>query len=160
MGAVHPTAVVDESGRMRMGSGEARCEVRLIDGVTGRETTTPRSGSPVRLEVVVSSTATISTAVVGFGLRRVDGIGVASTTSRHVLPELEITPGIQTFTYAIDRLAPLPGSYDVSVEVSNWQHQHIVDRCEHALRLDVQPSGDTSLQAGIVDLGGSWVPQS
>ena len=160
VGTVHPTAVVDESGRVRTGSGEARSEVRMIDGSTGQETTTPRSGAAVRLEISVRSTATISTAVVGFGLRRIDGIGVASTTSHHVLPSLELEIGTQTFQYSIDRFTPLPGSYDVSVEVANWQHQHVIDRCEHALRIDVQPSGDSSLQSGIIDLGGSWSPRS
>ena len=159
VGTVHPTAVVDESGRVRTGSGEARSEVRLIDVSTGQETTTPRSGAAVRLEISVRSTSTISTAVVGFGLRRIDGIGVAATTSHHVLPNLELEIGTQTFHYSIDRFTPLPGSYDVSVEVANWQHQHVIDRCEHALRIDVQPSGDSSLQSGIVDLGGSWSPR-
>ncbi len=159
VGTVHPTAVVDESGRVRTGSGEARSEVRLIDVSTGQETTTPRSGAAVRLEISVRSTSTISTAVVGFGLRRIDGIGVAATTSHHVLPTLELEIGTQTFHYSIDRFTPLPGSYDVSVEVANWQHQHVIDRCEHALRIDVQPSGDSSLQSGIVDLGGSWSPR-
>lgn len=159
VGTVHPTAVVDESGRVRTGSGEARCEVRMIDVDTGQETTSPRSGAAVRLEISVRSTTTISTAVVGFGLRRIDGIGVAATTSHHVLPALELGVGTQVFHYKIDRFTPLPGSYDVSVEVANWQHQHVIDRCEHALRIDVQPSGDSSLQSGIVDLGGSWSPQ-
>ena len=156
VGTVHPTAVVDESGRVRTGSGEARCEVRVVDVRTGEATSTPRSGAPLRIEICVSATASISTAVVGFGLRRIDGIEVASTTSHHALSALELGVGTHSFTYTIDRLAPLPGSYDVSVQVSDWQHQHVIDRCEHALRLDVQPSGDGSLQSGILDLGGFW----
>lgn len=154
IGTVHPTAVVDASGRVRTGSGETRAEVTVVDARTEAATTVPRSGSPVRLDFELTTVTACDEAVVVFGIRRADGIEVAGTTSRQSFPTLALPTGVTRFSYAVPALALLPGSYDVFIRVTDWHHNHLIDGCEHALRIDVQPIGDGAIHTRLVDLSG------
>ena len=156
IGTVHPTAVVDGAGRVRTGSGETRAEVTMVDLGTDAPTVVPRSTSPVRLDFELNTTTSCDEAVVMFGVRRADGIEVAGTTSRQSFPTLALPTGITRFSYAIPALSLLPGTYDCFVRVTDWHHNHLIDGCEHALRFDVRPIGDGSINTGLVDLGGRW----
>ena len=59
--------------------------------------------------------------------------------------------------YGFDELAINPGTYTLSIAVTDWSLTHRFDFWDHAFTLDVRP-GIASYYNGILHLDGSWEP--
>jgi ABC-2 type transport system ATP-binding protein len=146
---VHPGSVVDDEGRVHTGSGELRVRSAHVTGPNGGP---PESGAEARLEL--SFAGEPMDAVVGFTLRRVDGLIIAGTSAPAAT---RIEPGrADAARFDIPRLSLLAGTYEVETLVTDPSRQHVVDQLRHAGRFDVAPAHDFALQSGAVDLFGAW----
>jgi lipopolysaccharide transport system ATP-binding protein len=152
--AVHPTGTIDDQGRVRIGTGEARVACEVL-GASG-ESVTSRSGFRVRFSV--PSTQSLSNMALNFTVKRTDGIVVAGTTTRNERV-FTLEKGGNSIEYLVQNNTLLAGSYEVSTLLYDVESQIVIDGCDHLLKFDVDPSVDGQVRYGIVDLSGEWAYQ-
>lgn len=139
----------------RSGTGEIRLEqVQLLDS-SGKPTTRTRTGEAVTLRLEFATTEPVERPVFGFGIARVDGVGVTGPNMKDcdVIPEK--LDGTGYVDYRIDWLPLLPGTYDVNVSIFDEHIEHQYDGRVHALRFDVV-RGATGERLGVVSFNGQW----
>jgi len=139
----------------RHGSGEIRIErVQLLDA-TGKRTTSTRTGEAVTLRLEFATTEPVERPVFGFGIGRIDGVGVTGPNMRDYDAIPEKLDGRGFVDYHIDWLPLLPGTYDVSVSVYDFNIARQYDGRVRALRFDVE-RGATGERLGVVSFNGRW----
>jgi len=139
----------------RHGSGEIRIErVQLLDA-TGKRTTSTRTGEAVTLRLEFATTEPVERPVFGFGIGRIDGVGVTGPNMRDYDAIPEKLDGRGFVDYHIDWLPLLPGTYDVNVSVYDFNIARQYDGWVRALRFDVE-RGATGERLGVVSFNGRW----
>jgi ABC-type polysaccharide/polyol phosphate transport system ATPase subunit len=141
---VRPTATVDEHGRIRTGSGEARANARLLEQ--------PRTGAPLTFVFSVRRHGDRSTLLLSMTIRRNDGVVVAGSNVTIMPSSDEVTD----LAFRLATLALLPGSYELALRVSDPTGGHEIDRSDHELSFDVAPGTDHAVYEGICHLFGAW----
>lgn len=148
--ALHPESVIDESGTIHDGDGDAR----LISTKFGHiSAAAPATGEPAIVELVVRSERSLPNAMVLVRFKRADGALVATASTRG---HLGIAAGDSMYTYHVPSLGLLTGTYELSVEIVDASSGHLHDRVKHASRVDVVSHGLADFHEGYVDLGGKW----
>jgi ABC-2 type transport system ATP-binding protein len=146
---------VDEQGRGRWGSGEGRITaVELLD----------RAGGPVQrvyggevaiLRVHYEMQQAIERPVFGLSIRTIDGFEVSALRSRDVDCVPEKLEGAGHVEVRFDPVRLLPGTYDVSLSLTDYTSLHPYDVRTDLLRFDVE-RGSLREEGGVVALGGEW----
>ena len=139
----------------RWGSGEARIErVELLDE-EGREVTRVRSGEPLRVRLSYATSEPVARPVFSVSVQTLQGLVVSTPTTREADLVPEKLDGTGRVELSLPRLPLLPGTYDLTVSVTDFTLAHPYDVRRNVARFDVDRKGQTEPD-GIVSLGGSW----
>jgi ABC-2 type transport system ATP-binding protein len=141
--SVHPTAVIDDAGRTRTGTGDARVDVFVGGSLV--------TGDAANLTFRVTGTSA-GPHLLRFVLRRTDGVVVGGSS---LLLDTLSGPTDTKVSYEIPRLSLNVGTFDVAIALTDPTGGHVIDDCEHAKTFDVKP-GVGGLQLGAVELFGAW----
>jgi ABC-2 type transport system ATP-binding protein len=154
-GTVQIDRAIDDEGRARWGSGEGRItNVGFVDQ-NGERVTTIRTGEPAILRLEYQMDSAIEKPVFGITVSTLEGFQVTGPNSREVgcVPEKLVGKG--EVDIAFDPLTLLPGSYDLTVSLTDYNCMHPYDVRQNVLRFDVG-RGPTPESSGVVSLGGRW----
>ena len=149
LATVHPTAVVDDRGKTRTGSGASRVQAHVSDDL--------RTGGPATISFSIDSTETLPSAMLAFVFRRTDGIVSAGTATTASQIPAGLAIGRSTVVYEVPNLVLLPGTYDLGVRLTDATGGTEFDICDHECRLDVGPSESHEPAFGVSSLFGRWV---
>ena len=140
----------------RWGSGEARIEkVELLDE-HGGSTTRVRTGDRVTVRLHYAAGEPIERPVFGLALHTVDGFHVTGPNTREAGCVPDRIEGTGMVDFVVDRLMLLPGTYDITVALTDYGALHPFDYRHRALRFDVDPGTPHETFGGVVSLGGQW----
>ena len=154
-GTVQTDRAVDEEGHNRWGSGEGRIVgVQFIDA-HGEQTTTVHSGEPATLRLEYRMETPIERPVFGLAISTLEGFQVTGPNSRDVgcVPNKLDGKGHVDITF--NPLSLLPGSYDLTVSLYDFNCMHPYDFRQNVLRFDVF-RGPIKENYGVVSLRGRW----
>ena len=91
----------------------------------------------------------------GVGVVSLAGVLLAGPNTREVDLVPDAIEGEGVVDLAIDRLALLPGTYDLAASIYDYTCQHPYDHRHRVLRFDVE-TGVPRQVHGLVALGGAW----
>ncbi len=149
----------DESrpGKGRWGSGEVRVERFEVLDSSGSATTRIRTGDKITFRIHYCTDQVISRPVFGVGIDRIDGVHVCAPNNRDANCVPDFVEGEGYVDMTVDRLLLLPGTYDVTPAVADYQIMHIYDSRMRAFRFEVLPGTPREIDAAaVVSLDGSW----
>jgi ABC-type polysaccharide/polyol phosphate transport system ATPase subunit len=146
---------VDEAGHARWGSGEGRITGVTLRNGDGAPVTRVRSGSPARLSLAYEMQEAIERPVFAVTIRTLDGFEVSGPSTRDVdlVPDKLEGSGVAELEF--DRLRLLPGTYDLTVTLSDHARLHDYDVHPNVLRFDVE-RGSIHEESGVASLDGRW----
>jgi hypothetical protein len=146
---------VDELGHPRWGSGEGRIiGVELLDS-SAQVTSRLHSGQPAYVRLHYEMHEPIESPVFGLAIRTLDGFEVSGLSSRDVDCAPDKLEGRGHVDVFFDALRLLPGTYDLTVSLSDHSRLHTYDVRRDLIRFDVE-RGTRNDESGVVSLGGCW----
>jgi ABC-type polysaccharide/polyol phosphate transport system ATPase subunit len=152
LGAVHPSVVVDESGRTRTGNGDAR--VRCSFGTRASHV---RVAEPFSLVFDIDADRDVPSAHFAFSIWRPDGYLMTGRTTRSSGTTVSLRRGPNRVKYSSTSMSLLQGSYKVDIELIDGVSELMIDHCDDVFRFDIGPAVDHEHRWGLVDLPGTWV---
>ncbi|HUJ64253.1 MAG TPA: Wzt carbohydrate-binding domain-containing protein [Acidimicrobiales bacterium] len=145
---------VDTGGNTRWGSGEGRIErVEWVDD--HGQPTRLHTGRPAHLRLTYELSQAIARPVFNMRIRTLDGFEVSGPSAKDLDCVPDKLEGSGHVHIHFDRLALLPGTYDLSVSLSDYARLHLFDLRRDVLRFDVE-RGDFHEQSGVAALDGAW----
>jgi ABC-2 type transport system ATP-binding protein len=154
-GTVQVDRAIDEEGHNRWGSGEGRITgVQFVDA-HGERMSSIRSGEPVILRLEYQMDSAIEKPVFAVSISSLEGFQITGPNNRDVGCVPDKLDGAGYVDIAFDRLQLLPGSYDLSVSLSDHNSTHQYDVRQNVLRFDVG-RGPIKENSGVISLGGRW----
>ena len=160
LASVHVDEIVqgDRSKGTRWGNGEAMIEgIELLrGGPAGPSVTRVATGSTatIRLHYRVTGRP-IHKPVVGFAIHRIDGVHITGVNCRESGLSPDEIAGTGYFDYVIDRMPLLPGTYDLSVALQDYQNVVTYDWWQDGFRFEVDP-GWVRESEGLLSFLGHW----
>jgi ABC-2 type transport system ATP-binding protein len=146
---------VDEQGHTRWGSGEGRIvAVELLDAA-GRPVSRIHGGESAGFRLHYEMHQAIERPVFGLSIHTIDGFVVSTLRSRDMECVPEKLNGVGHVDVTFDPVRLLPGTYDVSINLTDYTSLHDYDACLDVLRFDVE-RGAFREEGGVVSLGGLW----
>jgi ABC-type polysaccharide/polyol phosphate transport system ATPase subunit len=146
---------VDEEGHERWGSGAGRIEsVELLDA-DDRPVSRLRTGDRATLRLRYDMNVPIPRPVFAVAISTTDGVVVSGPSSRIANCVPEKLSGRGTVDLTFDALTLLPGTYDLSASLHDFDMIHVHDYRQNIRRFEVQ-AGTYDQGGGIVSLGGRW----
>jgi ABC-2 type transport system ATP-binding protein len=147
--------LVDEYGHPRWGSGEGR--IIGVEWLDPNLTATSRlyGGAPASLRIHYRMQQAIERPVFGISIRTLDGFEVSGPTSRDgkcVPDKLEDSGFVDVI---FESISLLPGTYDLSIQLTDYARLHTYDHRKDLIRFDVE-RGTLLERSGVVSLGGQW----
>lgn len=114
-----------------------------------------RTGRPASIRVHFSALEQIERPSIGIGIHRSDGLYLTGPNTREAGVEIDGIRGDGVVELLIDKLALLPGSYQISASITDYTSTHPYDIQDRTLSVEVR-SGDFMESRGIITLGGKW----
>jgi len=151
--SVSPDVRVDAKGREHLGSGEIEVDVRLTSEGAAVEAIEPATPVDVRLEWEAHER--LQNVRMEFLIHAADGQVVAGDLIYDERLDM-LEAGRGSLVYSIPSLDLLPGSYHLSMSVTEAQSGHLFDSSTHIVGFDVHPHGNEIELPGYVPLGGRW----
>lgn len=146
---------VDELGHPRWGSGEGRIVgVEWLDQ-SGQATSRLHSGAPASVRLYYEMHEPIERPVFGLSIHTIDGFEVSGPSSRDVDCVPDKLEGSGHVDISFDPLRLLPGTYDLTVSLSDYSRLHAYDVRRDLIRFDVE-RGTLREDSGVASLGGCW----
>jgi len=140
----------------RWGSGEARIErVELLDH-NGLSTNRVFSGEPVTVRLWYVASEPVGRPVFGLSLQTLQGVVISGPTTKDAETVPEKIDGEGWLDLHLDHFPLLPGTYDLTASLTDYNLTHPYDVRRNVLRIDVDRRGQVET-TGIVSLGGRWV---
>jgi ABC-2 type transport system ATP-binding protein len=147
--------LVDEQGHTRWGSGEGRISaVELLDAAE-RPVNRAYGGDVATFRLHYRMQEAIERPVFGLSIHTIDGFEVSVLRSRDVDCVPEKLHGVGHVDVTFDPVRLLPGTYDVTVSLTDASSLHAYDVRTDVLRFDVE-RGALREEGGVVALGGTW----
>jgi ABC-2 type transport system ATP-binding protein len=129
--------------------------VELLDA-SGSPTAVARTGDRVTLRLHYEAREPVARPVLSAVVTTVEGAVVSAPNSQEAGLAVEVLEGKGAVDIVFERLMLLPGTYDVSVVLSDQALLHEFDRRARILRFDVDPGTPHETFGGVVSLGGRW----
>lgn len=139
----------------RWGSGEARIERVELLNHDGLQTERVFTGEPVTVRLWYATSEPVARPVFGVSLQTLQGVVVSGPTTKDSDKVPEKIDGEGWVDLQLDRFPLLPGTYDITVNVTDYNLAHPYDVRRNVLRIDVDRKGHVE-QAGLVSMGGRW----
>jgi ABC-2 type transport system ATP-binding protein len=146
---------VSVDGHQRWGSGEARIVRAEFLLSAGDSSTRLHTGETVVLRLHYEIPERVERPVFGLSFTTVDGFCVSAPTSRDAGCVPEKLSGSGYIDVVFDPLRLLPGTYDLSVSLTDYTCLHTYDHRTNVLRFDVE-RGRIQETQGVASLGGVW----
>jgi ABC-2 type transport system ATP-binding protein len=146
---------VDSDGRQRWGSGDGRIVRAEWLSAPGLTATRLHSGDTAALRLHYEMEHPIERPVFGLAFTTVDGFCVSAPTSRDVGCVPEKLSGSGHVDVVFDPVRLLPGTYDLSVSLTDYSCLHTYDHQSNVVRFDVE-RGPIRETEGVASLGGFW----
>ena len=146
----------------RWGSGEARIErVELLDQ-SGRQVTRVASGEPVTVRLWWAASEPVARPVFSVSIQTLQGVVISAPTTKETDQVPEKIDGDGWLDLHLDRFPLLPGTYDITASLTDFNLAHPYDVRRNVLRVDVDRKGRqnrqvSSLSAGAGPTGRSFV---
>lgn len=154
-GTVQVDRAIDEEGHNRWGSGEGRITgVQFVNG-DGEGLSAIRSGESVTLRLEYQMDSAIDRPVFAVSVSTLEGFQITGPNSRDAGCVPDKLHGGGNVDITFDPLNLLPGSYDLTVSLSDYNSMHPYDVRQNVLRFDVH-RGPIMENSGVVSLGGRW----
>jgi ABC-type polysaccharide/polyol phosphate transport system ATPase subunit len=140
----------------RWGSGEARIErVELLDR-DGRQVTRVGCGEHLTVRLWYTTSEPVARPVFSVSLQTLQGVVISGPTTREPDEVPDKIDGDGWVDFRLDRFPLLPGTYDLTASLTDYNMAHPYDVRRNVLRMDVDRKGPVE-PAGVVSLGGSWM---
>jgi ABC-2 type transport system ATP-binding protein len=147
---------VDDEGHRRWGSGEGRIvAVELLDS-RGAPTTKLHGGDGAVARLHYEMDEAIERPVFQLTIQTLEGFVVSAPKSRDVDCVPEKLQGAGYVDVTFQSLPLLPGTYDLTVSLTDYSSLHAYDVRANVLRFDID-RGTFKDEGGVVGLGGTWV---
>jgi ABC-type polysaccharide/polyol phosphate transport system ATPase subunit len=143
-------------GHQRWGSGEGRIIGAELLTESAQLATRLHSGETAILRLHYDMDHPIKRPVFGLVFTTLDGFCVSAPTSRDVGKVPEKLSGSGHVDVIFDPVRLLPGTYDLSVSLTDYSCLHVYDRHNNLLRFDVE-RGPIRETEGVASLGGVWM---
>jgi ABC-2 type transport system ATP-binding protein len=154
-GTVEVGRHIDEFGKVRWGSGEARITGVYWLGADGLAIDRLHSGGPARLRLHYQCREAIERPVFRAVFTTESGLEVCTCSSREAGCMPEKLEGEGYVELAFDPLRLLPGGFLLTVGLSDHSMTSDYDVREEIVRIQVE-RGESQEPSGLVSLGGSW----
>lgn len=148
---------VDESGRVRWGSGEAMVdgmEVLDADG-NSRDGKLTRTGERITLRLHYTAHERIDNPVFGLSVESTDGTYLWGNNTADLHFPVDYIEGSGVVDCVIPALPLAPGGYYVHGSVVDSSKLHVYDYLREVARLDVA-TGTPAESGGYITMGGTW----
>ncbi len=146
---------IDEFGKLRWGSGEARINGVMWLDPQGEAVSRLYSGRQAKLRLFYETAEAVARPVFSVTISTPDGFEVTTATSRDVgcVPEKLEGAGYVDLTF--DQLRLLPGQYLLTASVTDTSRIHAYDVRHEIVSFQVE-KGALREPSGVVSLGGQW----
>ncbi|MCB0965407.1 MAG: ABC transporter ATP-binding protein [Ilumatobacter sp.] len=151
--SVSPDVRLDAKGREHLGSGEIEVDVEITSG--GSAVDAIESGTPIEVDMRWRADTPLTNLRFQFLVHATDGQVVAGDVI-HDESVNSVGAGPGGLCYSVPGFDLLPGSYHLSVSVTDAQSGHLYDSATNVAHLDVHPRGSQIELPGYVPLGGRW----
>jgi ABC-2 type transport system ATP-binding protein len=150
---VHRT--YDENGNVRWGTGEARIVHVELLGRDGRPAQPIRTGDPLVIRLHWEAAEPVAAPGFAVSISTIEGLALShpSSVDADCVPEKIEGRGFADIEFDVLRL--LPGTYDLTVVLSDRTKFHTYDQRDNLVRFDVE-RGPLYEQGGRVSLGPRW----
>lgn len=139
-----PNHVVDDRGRIRLGTGLARVEVMVVPASL-------ETGAEAGFAFDVVATTAVGPCRLSAAFVRADGVQVASVATL-----VDVGVGGQRCTYTAPRLPLPPGLYDIAVKLVSSDDTAVHDACDHLCRFAVHCEAAMDVGGPFAALLGQW----
>lgn len=147
--------VATAPGAIRGGSHEIEVtKVEFIDS-SGRSGTRAIAGEPTRMRIHFDAHEPVESPVFGIGIYTENDTYVTGAHTRMVDLNLGTVRGTGYIDYVFEDLPLNPGSYVVTIGLTDWSLAHRYDYWDHAFALHVR-QGAAPEYHGLVQLAGQW----
>jgi ABC-2 type transport system ATP-binding protein len=126
----------------------------LLDA-SGVAVTSAKTGDQVTLRFHYVANQPVPEVVLGLAVHSITGVEVSGPNIRHAGLVCERLEGNGYVDLRIPRLLLVPGAYDVTAALYDFDCTHPYDHVPNALRFDVD-AGTPYEENGVVSLGGEW----
>lgn len=145
----------DDGGIQHSGSGEAWIEAAEVLDREGNPASHVRSGEEAAIRFHYRTREPIERPVLTIAISTLQGFLVTAPSTRDMNFIPDKLDGAGSIDMRWDRLRLLPGTYDVSVTLSDYDLLHVYDSCRRILRFDVA-RGPIKEGSGVVSLDPAW----
>jgi hypothetical protein len=139
----------------RWGAQEVSIDRLEIVGPDGSALDRLRTGDPVTFRFHWSAAAPVPKPVFTLAIHALDGLVVTNPSTRDTDVVGDLVEGEGHVDLVVDSLPLLPGTYDLSGEVTDHAGLHVHDHRHRLIRFDVE-SGRPRESGGLVTLRGRW----
>jgi hypothetical protein len=146
---------VDEEGHSRWGSGEGRIVAVELFDAAGRAVNRMHGGAPACFRLHYEMQEAIERPVFSLSIHTIDGFEVSTLRSRDVDCVPDQLAGAGHVDVTFDPVRLLPGTYDVTLSLTDYTSLHAYDVRSDMMRFDVE-RGALREDGGVVALGGQW----
>jgi ABC-type polysaccharide/polyol phosphate transport system ATPase subunit len=153
---MHQGRAEGESHGGRWGSGEAVIERVELIGKEGRPTGHIATGDDVSIRLHYRADEPIPRPVFGVGIHTMGGVHVTGPNTHEAKVPIEKIDGTGHVDLHVPRILLLPGTYDISVALTDTEIVHTFDFRQRAMRFDVGPGTPHETFGGVTSLGGEW----
>lgn len=153
--AEHPLAAAAAAKEDRWGSGEVEIVGVDLLGADGAIRHVVGSGQAVTVRMRYHARQRVSGPVFGLAIHRNDGLHINGPNTQDAGLDIEWVEGEGEVLYAVDRLALLPGSYEISASCYDRTCTHPYDHHHRRFPFRVHPAGVRE-RHGLVYLAGTW----
>ncbi len=140
-------------GGLRHGTGEVR--VDAVELVRPDDAPHGRTGEKATFRLHYQASKQVDDVVFGIGLHTITGQHVTGPNTKDAGLRVDVRRGKGHVDLEVERLMLLPGTYDLSLGVTDASLVHQYDHQVRALRFDVL-AGEPAERFGVMSLGGSW----
>ena len=154
-GTVQTDRQIDEQGHNRWGSGEGRISDVTFINQFGERTTRVRSGEPATLRLGYDISSPIEQPVFGIAICTIEGFHLTGPNSKDANFIPQVLEGTGHIDISFDPVLLLPGTYDLTVALYDFNCLHPYDVRQNVLRFDVA-RGPIAENGGVVSLSPKW----
>lgn len=145
----------EDDNEHRWGSGKVRIDKVELCGAGGESKAVFHTDEPLGIRMHYVADEPVDNPIFGIAIHHKNGTHVSGPNTRFNDTQISEVHGKGVVEYKIPSLPLLPGTYDVSVAVTNFEDTEIFDYHDRLYPFRVYP-GDMKEKYGLMTMRGSW----